>query len=69
MTDDRDRDTPDDYLDAPDFVRIDEPHVNGDGWRITPRMAWYLWSAALYLADECRTSRPEALAKRATAFR
>lgn len=63
MIDNADRDTPDDDSDEPDFAAIYEPHVDGDGWQTTPRMAWQLWSAALYLADEWRTSQPEALAK------
>ena len=42
--------------DEPDFTVLCEPHVDGDGWQMTPRMAWYLWSAALYLADEWRSS-------------
>lgn len=36
-------------LDEPDtqepgFSALYEPHVDGDGWRMTPRMASYLWS-------------------------
>lgn len=63
MTDLDDLDTPADHNDEPDFAAIHEPHVDGDGWLMTPRMAWYLWSAALYLADEHRASHPEPLAK------
>jgi hypothetical protein len=62
MTDDN-LETPDDDSDEPDFLTIYEPHVDGDGWQMTPRMAWQLWSAALYLADEWRTSQPDALAR------
>jgi hypothetical protein len=63
VTDDNDLRAPDDDTDEPDFAAIYEPHVDGDGWRMTPRMAWYLWSAALYLADEYRTSSPDSFAK------
>lgn len=42
-----------DELDEPDFAALYEPHINADGWRMTPRMAWRLWTAAQYLADEC----------------
>ncbi|MGH9152362.1 MAG: hypothetical protein ACRD03_08205 [Acidimicrobiales bacterium] len=38
----------------PDFTAVYEPHVDGDSSQMTPRMAWHLWSAALYLADEWR---------------
>lgn len=55
--------TPHDDSDEPDFATIYEPHVDGDGWQMTPRMAWQLWSAAIYLADEWRTSQPDALAR------
>lgn len=63
MTDDEDLSTPDDDGDEPDFAAIYEPHIDGDGWQMTPRMAWQLWNAALDLADRWRTSRPDALAK------
>lgn len=36
----------------PDFAAVFEPHVNGDGWQMTPRMALQLWHAALRMADE-----------------
>lgn len=54
---------PAEYLDddEPDFAALYEPHVDGDGWQMTPRMACHLWSAALYLADEWRTSYLEPL--------
>jgi hypothetical protein len=46
----------------PDFTALYEPQVNGDGWQMSPRMAWHLWSAARYLSAEVRTSHPDALA-------
>ena len=54
MTDDDGLTTRDDDNDEPDFAALYEPHVDGDGWQMTPRMAWHLWSGALYLADEWR---------------
>lgn len=36
----------------PDFTALFEPHIDGDGWQMTPRMAMQLWHAALRLADE-----------------
>jgi len=46
-------------------VPLYEPHVDGDGWRMTPRMASHLWGAATVLADEWRTciTDPELLAE------
>lgn len=67
MTDDDPLDDFDDDFDddqEPDFTSLYEPHVDGDGWRMSPRMARHLWSAAHYLADEVRTSHPDALADR-----
>lgn len=49
--------------DEPDLEAIYLPHVDGGGWQMTPRMAWYLWTAALYLADEWRAARAEAPAR------
>lgn len=40
--------------DEPDFIALYEPRIDGDGWQMTPRMAWHLWTGALYLADEWR---------------
>lgn len=48
--------------DEPDFTALYEPHVDGDGWQMSPRMAWHLWSAARFLAEEWRASDPETLA-------
>lgn len=48
--------------DEPDVTALYEPHVDGDGWQMSPRMAWHLWSAARYLAEEWRTSHPDTLA-------
>lgn len=61
MTDD---DLLDDFDDdhEPNFTALYEPHVDGGGWQMSPRMAWHLWSAARYLADEYRTSHPETFA-------
>lgn len=47
--------------DEPDFVALYEPHVDGDGWRMTPRMAWRLWTAAMYLADEWHCESPSSM--------
>lgn len=47
--------------DEPDFTTLYEPHVDGDGWQMTPRMAWHLWSGALHLADEWRHGDTESL--------
>lgn len=47
--------------DEPDFAALYEPHVDGDGWQMTPRMAWHLWSAACYLADDWRHGDVESL--------
>lgn len=44
--------------DEPDFAAVYEPHVDGDGWQMTPRMAWRLWTSAVYLADDWRYTRP-----------
>ena len=37
---------------------IHGPHVDGDGWQMTPRMAWRLWTSAVYLADDWRYTSP-----------
>lgn len=52
----------------PDFTALYEPHVDGDGWRMTPRMASHLWGAATILGDEWRTciTDPELLAENLT---
>ena len=63
MTDDDELATSDENNDEPDFAALYEPHVDGDGWQMTPRMACYLWSSGLYLVDEWRTSGPKSLAK------
>lgn len=47
----------------PDFTALYEPHIDGDGWQMTPRMAWHLWSGARHLRDEWRHEHPESLAK------
>lgn len=62
MTDNDLLDDFDDFDDEPDFTALYEPHVDDDGWQMSPRMAWHLWSAARYLAEEWRTSHPETLA-------
>ncbi|HUP86911.1 MAG TPA: hypothetical protein VM143_14730 [Acidimicrobiales bacterium] len=49
----------------PDFESLYLPHVDGDGWQMTPRMASHLWGAATILGDEWRTciTDPELLAE------
>lgn len=54
---------PAEYIDddEPAFAALYEPHLDGDGWQMTPRMAWHLWSAAAYLADDWRHGDVESL--------
>lgn len=48
---------------TPDFAALYEP-VGPEGWMVTPRMAYWLWSTALFLADTWRENAndPEAVA-------
>lgn len=40
----------------PNFAALFEPHIDGDGWQMTPRMAMRLWHTALRLADEWQSA-------------
>ncbi len=44
--------------DEPDFEALYEPGL-ADGASMTPRMAYWLWRAAVYLADTWRESRDD----------